>query len=474
MKILKIRILHIFAIVALLAVFSSCQKPSNPKPEGNLSFSTDTVSFDTLFTTIKSPTQRLKIYNNSGNDMLIQKVKLLGGSNSEFSVNFDGIDGTEFADYVLANGDSAHIFISLKSNEKEKLVQDRLEFIVGGSTQYVEIEGFVRDAYFYRDSIVCDHTLPVDKPIVIDGYLAVPENCKLTIPAGAHLFFSQTRTSTALPISRIYVEGTLEVNGSSANPVIMEGNRLEEDYDEQAGQWYGLIFWNRSKNNIIQNCLIKNATNGIEFRDSLANTTQAKLQLSQVEIRNCSQYGIIGFGLADNSGPNNAISAENVLVHNCAAQVMAIAGGGNYQFTNCTFANFTYGFSRQDPMLLLLDYFSANGLPEGHPGNYNFTNCIVWGTEDNEISMDFQYGGNHLFENCILKNQSSVNGTNNFMNQNPSFINESNNDNELNYRLRSSSIAIDAGKNVSLTIDLDGNPRPVNVNFDIGAYEWQP
>jgi hypothetical protein len=42
-----------------------------------------------------------------------------------------------------------------------------------------------------------------------------------------------------------------------------------------------------------------------------------------------------------------------------------------------------------------------------------------------------------------------------------------------NYRIISSSAAINAGVNVGVFTDLDGNPRPSKLGFDIGAYEYQ-
>lgn len=51
----------------------------------------------------------------------------------------------------------------------------------------------------------------------------------------------------------------------------------------------------------------------------------------------------------------------------------------------------------------------------------------------------------------------------------PNFVDPAHND----YHLGFGSAAIDTGVNVGISTDLDGNPRPAKLGFDIGAYENQ-
>ena len=63
-------------------------------PSAKLEFSTDTVIFDTVFTTVGSITKQLKVYNTHKQPIIISNIYLAGGSNSKYRMNVDGIPGT--------------------------------------------------------------------------------------------------------------------------------------------------------------------------------------------------------------------------------------------------------------------------------------------------------------------------------------------------------------------------------------------
>jgi hypothetical protein len=91
--------LSLIGLLFLLAMSSltSCKKPvffSN----GNLSFSRDTVLFDTVFTTIGSTTKNFKFYNNDNKAVIVEEIELMGGSASPFRINVDGLSGISHTD----------------------------------------------------------------------------------------------------------------------------------------------------------------------------------------------------------------------------------------------------------------------------------------------------------------------------------------------------------------------------------------
>ena len=59
----------------------------------NVSFSQDTVRFDTVFTAMGSATRSFKVINNSSDNVTIGSISLEEGSNSMFRLNVDGTPG---------------------------------------------------------------------------------------------------------------------------------------------------------------------------------------------------------------------------------------------------------------------------------------------------------------------------------------------------------------------------------------------
>lgn len=151
--------------------------------------------------------------------------------------------------------------------------------------------------------------------------------------------------------------------------------------------------------------------------------------------------------------------------------------------------SFTYGgaFVNTSPSTMLFNnctmtgnYANAGGASYSYNGFDTFNNCIVWDNiastpNTNNLHRTF---GNATASNCII--QGGYPGVN-IINANPAFVNPmpaiSAPTMDGDYRLQICSPAINAGNNslvpVSITTDLDRDPRIVNTTVDIGAYEFQ-
>ncbi len=69
---------------------ASCKKDKLLESGGELRFSTDTVTFDTVFTTLGSATVGLKIFNPQDQKVNLSSVRIEGGAASFFHINVDG------------------------------------------------------------------------------------------------------------------------------------------------------------------------------------------------------------------------------------------------------------------------------------------------------------------------------------------------------------------------------------------------
>ena len=59
-------------------------------PSAQLVFSSDTISFDTVFATVPTATRTFWVYNKSNDGIRLSTVRLEGGNQTGFRVNVDG------------------------------------------------------------------------------------------------------------------------------------------------------------------------------------------------------------------------------------------------------------------------------------------------------------------------------------------------------------------------------------------------
>src|SRR5688500_16366740 len=104
----------LFLSIALVAGFSSCRKDKQFTDSGTqLRFSTDTLTFDTVFTTIGSAVRSFIIYNDENKPVELSSLRIAGGENSMFRLNVDGVPGKVFTNVRIEAKDSIYVFASV-------------------------------------------------------------------------------------------------------------------------------------------------------------------------------------------------------------------------------------------------------------------------------------------------------------------------------------------------------------------------
>jgi hypothetical protein len=475
------------SLIVPLLLSSGCSDDLLPG-EGVLTFSEDTVIFDTVFTTIGSVTRQFKVYNPSSSDVTISSIVLAGGQQSKYRINVDGVPGTAFSNVLLRGNDSMFVFVDVTLDPNNQstpaMVTDSVVFVTNGVMQDVDLAACGWDAIFYYPTASLDWLGPYSvvqcpdavwtsaKPIVIYGYAVVDEDCHLTIEAGTRVF--SHKYSGLL----VFDGGSLEVKGLPSNEVIFASDRLDPFYVDQAGEWNGIWLFNGSRDNTIDHAVIKNATVGIRVDSFNVASSNPTLVLSNTVIDNMSSAGLLAY--------TAKVQAYNCVFGSSGQVSAALSIGGQYQFRHCTFGNFWSFGNRQTPAVLLSNWQERPGTaPYLSALDAYFGNCIIYGNNLNEIGLDNNPAAafDFKFDRCLVRvkpEDVDVSNTMQFadvlLNLDPKFKDWLGGDFELD----TLSPAMNAG-HVSITnalselsTDLIGNFRPFGSSLpDLGAYERQ-
>ena len=462
--------LTLLIIFAYLFIFSCKKESFITSSNAVIGFSADTIYFDTVFTTAGSVTQFVKIMNLNNQKILLSDIKLMGGNNSPFRINIDGASGQESNNIQIDANDSLYIFISVSVNPTMSnlpfLLQDSIQVSFNGNTRYIQLQAWGQNAHFLQHSkITGDVVWLNDLPYIILDSLVIDTSAVLTIEKGCRIYFHAN--------APMLVDGTLQVQGGSddSSRVYFLSDRLDYPYNGYPGSWPGIFFRTQSKDNLLQFAIIRNAYQGIIAEGPPVNANP-KATLNECIVDNIYDAGILGV--------QTNIQATNCLVSNCGKNI-EIAYGGNYSFTNCTVASYSNDYIQHIQPVLSLNNYAANGSNVVTADlNSNFINCIFWGdngTVDDEISLSKQGSTicNVSFFNCIWKQKnipSDADTSHIILNMDPLFDSVNNQLRYYDFHLKTGSPAIDQGVNTGITLDLDGNPRPVGLP-DIGCYEKQ-
>lgn len=413
-----------------------------------LGFSDKAVVFDTLFTNTRSITKRLTVYNPDKNAVRINRIELGGKASSPYTISVKGKKDIVFTDIELLGQDSLLVLVEINVPADNQtgvvIAYDSLMFTTNQQQQQVKLIAWSENAHVLQNYTITGNEIwDKTKPYIIQDSVTVAAGATLTIG-------DSTRVYGLDENAFMRIKGSLVVKGDTGSVVTFAGIRREIEFEEQLGQWRGIVLEAGAKADI-SFALIKNANTGIAVTGNDTDTIP-DLILRNTVIKNMFEHGIRA---------NNAdILLENSIIANCIGNTLGVTNGGSYYLNHCTLANYEFEFIRETPSLLFSNEAS-------NPFDIALTNNILWGNKNNEVEF-IEPLGNIKFVaryNIVKSGLEVFEGNNNLL-KDPEFVKENIGD----FNLTKDSPARDAALPIGFMFDLIRVAR--DAKPDIGALEF--
>ncbi len=374
-----------FFLFLIAAVLTACtDNDTFSSSSGNrLSMEEDTISFDTLFSTVPSSTRTFWIHNHSSDGIRIRTARLERGTQSGYRVNVDGtyLDpvGTDFE---VRKGDSLLVFVEVTTHEtysdSPQLIEDNLLLTLeSGVEQRVNLRAFSWDALKLEKLTISRDTLIESRvPIIIYEGIEVDSDVTLTMRNTTFYFHDG---------AGINVYGQLV-----ADSCLFRGDRLDRmfdylPYDRVSGQWQGISIASSSKGNILNACEIRNAVDAL-----VCDSTT--LQLTQTVIHNSSGAGL--------SARHSKVTLSYCQLTNTYGDCLLLEGC-DAVVDHCTLGQF-YPFSANRGYAL--HFFNTT-----QPLKLRCTNTLATGYADDVVlgeAKDTTVVYDLYFADCLLRTDS--------------------------------------------------------------------
>ena len=434
-------------IVAILigSIIFSCKRKEEAftsDPNARLKFSVSEVDYDTLYSGLRYPTKRIKVYNTNSEALAIDQIILSGGVSSFYKILVNGQAGPVISGLELLGGDSMLLFVDLsfpvQNNTNPYRIDDVIRFVFNGREQVLPLKAVGEDALLVQPgNLSCAEVWDNQKAVILLGETIVPSGCVLTINKGAKVL--------AAVGASLDIKGTLLVTGLKTEPVYIGSIAAGKN----PGQWKGIRFYEGSSGNNLSWLYLANAETGLSFASA------SSASLIDIELNHAALYD---FTLHAIDLSYSALNASNCLFIAAANSVTNFSKEGTYVFSHCTWEGNSYDYYREGPCIATTNITGSLSL--------TVNQSIVWGDKTNEIELVSATSGS--IDNSILKTNTVINGAGQLLNTEPRFVFIANRD----FKLQASSPAIDKGSPSVVTDDLKGETR--DALPDLGCYEFIP
>jgi hypothetical protein len=427
--------------------------------DGGIVALTDTVSFDTLIAGRESFVKRVRLYNQSEENLTVTNIGLRNRAASSYQIIINGQTAKNHVNTQIAANDSLLVLVSINpeglAGQWIREVSDRIEWIdpLSTDTYSIALQAWAITVQEKEKSFICDETWLSSSAVLVKDTLVVAANCTLNIEPGVKVFFE--------PNAVLFVAGSLHVKGFPEDRVVFRGSRLDGAFRQALGMWNGIYFLEGSDQSTISNAIIENSQTGLRLGTPDSDTIP-DLLVENTIIRHSSQFGIQAY--------SSDLQATNVLIYDIGFIPAFHAIGGNYSYDHCTISNFPSQVGSQETSMIFADHLVTNEGNIWDMISLSLTNSIIWtglSETDLQISLIDAEQAEITVLNNIIHGPDVWEG--NLTDNAFDFIHFQN-PFDYNYRLDSISPAINSSILSELTFDLDGKPR--DSIPDLGAYEY--
>lgn len=339
-----------FLLLCVIATLFSCNRETQYQGDTpKIAISLDTLTYDTVFTARGSATKSFKIYNLENEDILVD-VALNKGDQSMFRLNVDGTSDNNVTGVRIAAKDSIYIFADVTVDPDAPIsvspfvIEETLSVKAGQTADDVLMVAWGQNANYIPSTtstksaiaqLSCNGEKVVwedEKPYVIYGILVI-DDCTLEIAKGRQIYVHGGIVTSedigTYQAGWIYVQknGSIQIQGTPEEPVVIQGDRLEDAYQNVSGQWVGIYLGAESKNNVFKSTEIKNAYLGVRADSA-----------SQFVLDKCKLYNLSTAGIAAAHAQGEL---RNSLIYRTGANACQLVYGGDYKIINSTFDNYS-------------------------------------------------------------------------------------------------------------------------------------
>jgi hypothetical protein len=447
-------------VLIIAAACLGCDPLANPV-SGRLAFSSDTISFDTVFSGYGSATLEFRVINPENEPLLIDQIWLGGGEESPFRLNIDGQSSAEAENITVARGDSLFIFVTVTvdptGGDLPLAVTDSVNFLSGSHSGRVILEAWGQDIKLIEEDIHSPKVWTEGKPYVISGHLFVDTLATLTLEPGTRVYLHHG--------AEVTVAGSLIAAGTGEKRITIATDRQEKEYKDVPGRWKGLTFQSCSRGNVLNYTDIRNAEIALKIDGQPASVPDLTMNSTTV------MHNTVASLVARNAD----LFAVNSLFAHSGFSTVSLTEGGSYEFIHCTFNNrWEYGF-RSEPAL----FINPRG---GTMPSVSVINTVISGSLTNELLINTtsaEAASGFRADSSLIKVDtisSKWYTTSLFRNvlttPSPRFIDET----AWDFRPDTLSPLLDrAGRTEMQTwpFDIRNKPRPYDAGPDLGAFERQ-